>query len=270
MCQVLNVVRNGFYQWKNRKPSKRLEKTRAMIDEIYKIHDQFEQTYGSPRMWLELLERGIEVSLNTVAKWMREIGVKVKTKKKFVRTTDSKHQLSVAENLLNQDFQQVSRKNEVWLSDITYIKTKEGWLYLAAIKDLFTRKIVGWSMGDHMKKSLVCDALKMAYANEQPEGELVHHSDRGSQYCSEEYQKLLRDKNIQTSMSRKGNCYDNAPMESFFATLKKERVHRRKYETRAEAKQDIFQYIECFYNRVRRHSGIGYMSPVEYESQLAS
>ena len=160
MCQVLNVVRNGFYQWKNRKPSKRLEKTRAMIDEIYKIHDQFEQTYGSPRMWLELLERGIEVSLNTVAKWMREIGVKVKTKKKFVRTTDSKHQLSVAENLLNQDFQQVSRKNEVWLSDITYIKTKEGWLYLAAIKDLFTRKIVGWSMGDHMKKSLVCDQTK--------------------------------------------------------------------------------------------------------------
>jgi len=267
---MLNVTRSGYYKWIDHKPSERSQKTAAMIDEIYKIHQEFDQTYGSPRIWLELLDRGFKSCLNTVAKWMQRIGVRVKTVKKFVRTTDSKHKLPVAENLLNQDFKRVTRANEVWLSDITYIRTKEGWLYLAAVKDLLTRKIVGWSMADHMQRSLVCDALKMAYANEQPEGELLHHSDRGSQYCSAEYQKLLKDRNVQVSMSRKGNCYDNAPMESFFGSLKKERVHHRQYETRAEAKQDIFEYIECFYNRVRRHSAIGYISPSDYAAQLAS
>ena len=246
--------------------SNRAEQQRAIIEEIEAIHsDRNMQNYGSPRVHQELVTRGHEVCENTVAKLMGEHGIHAAGSRKFRVTTNSNHSHPVSENTLNREFEQ-PEANRVWLADITYVWTREGWLYLACVLDAYSRMIVGWSMKPTMTTDLVSDALTMALGRRGVEhDQLLHHSDRGSQYASNAFQQLLADHNIQCSMSRKGNCWDNAMMESFFATLKKERIHQEQYTTREEATSSIFDYIEQFYNRVRRHSALGYISPIEYE-----
>jgi putative transposase len=232
------------------------------------IHTQFKARYGSPRMHKELVARGHDCCVNTVARLMHDHGIVAKTARKFrVTTTDSNHDLPVAENLLDRQFNP-SKANEAWVADITYIPTREGWLYLAVVEDLFSRMVVGWSMAEHMESRLVVDALAMAVQRRLPGEDLLAHSDRGSQYASEHYQLLLGKHGITCSMSRRGDCWDNAPMESFFASLKKELVHDADFATRAEARAAIFEYIEVFYNGQRRHSSLGYVSPAEYEQSL--
>jgi putative transposase len=215
---------------------------------------------------VDLKEKGISCSQKLVARLMKSHQIAAKRKRKFVVTTDSKHDLPVAENKLNQEFT-ATKANKKWVTDITYVWTREGWLYLAAVLDLFSRKVVGWAMDANMERGLVIRALQMALLTRKPEKGLLHHSDRGSQYASNDYQKLLSNNWMDCSMSRKGNCYDNACMESFFATLKQELVYHRQYQTRKEAKQDIFEYIQVWYNRKRRHSALGYLSPEQYENK---
>jgi putative transposase len=264
----MEVSVSGYYAWLKRPESKRKEENQQIVEEIKVIHKQSRNTYGSPRMYVELSKQNIVCSENRVARLMRLYQIAVKRKRKFVVTTDSKHDLPVAENTLNQDFQ-ATKANEKWVTDITYIHTKEGWLYLAVVLDLFSRKVIGWSMDANMERWLVINALKMALRSRHPLKGLLHHSDRGSQYASNDYQQVLNDNNICCSMSRKGNCYDNAVMESFFATLKQELVYKRIYENRKEAKQDIFEYIQVWYNRKRSHSSLGYLSPEEFEHKQA-
>jgi len=262
MCEVLEVSRSGFYAWRRRKESQRAQRQRELVAEMKTIHeDRDMRNYGSPRMHDELVSRGHSVSENTVASLMRQHGLRASCAKKFRVTTDSRHSLPVAENVLN-------RADRIWLADITYIWTQEGWLYLACVLDACSRRIVGWSMQERMTQDLVLDALKMALGRRRPDAGLMHHSDRGSQYASAAFQSLLRAENISCSMSRRGNCWDNAMMESFFATLKKERVHQERYATRAQARRSIFDYIERFYNRLRRHSALGGVSPEQYEQAL--
>jgi transposase InsO family protein len=228
------------------------------------IHQEVKARYGSPRIHAELVARGHACCVDTVAKLMSQAGVAAKTKRKFRCTTDSNHGHPVAENLVDRQFEPEA-PNRVWTADITYIPTREGWLYLAAVEDLYSRQVVGWSMSERIDSRLVVDALEMAVSRRLPGEGLVAHSDRGSQYASEHYRRLLASHEITCSMSRRANCWDNAPMESFFASLKKELVHGEDYTTRAEARSSIFEYIEVFYNRVRRHSSLGYQSPIEYE-----
>lgn len=271
MCEVLEVSRSGFYAWRSRPESERSKHHREIIIRIEEIHaDCDTRFYGSPRIQKELAAQGIESSENTVAKLMRDYELAAKTRKKYKVTTDSDHPLPVAENLLNREFEQET-PDRVWLADITYVWTLEGWLYLAAVLDTHSRKIVGWSMSHRMEKSLVMDALQMALGRRRPDqaNSLMHHSDRGSQYASQAFQDLLREHNITCSMSRRANCWDNAMMESFFATLKKERIHHESYATREAARQSIFEYIELFYNPRRLHSALGYLSPNDYEKQAA-
>lgn len=246
--------------------SKRAEQQRAIVKEIEAIHsDRDMKSYGSPRIHRELIARGHEVCENTVAKLMSEYGIHAAGSRKFRVTTDSNHSLPIAENTLNRSFDQ-AEANRVWLADITYVWTQEGWLYLACVLDVYSRIIVGWSMKPRMTTDLVSDALTMALGRRGVNCDgLMHHSDRGSQYASHAFQELLAEHNIECSMSRKGDCWDNAMMESFFATLKKELVHQNRYATRDEAIASIFDYIERFYNRIRRHSALGYISPEEYE-----
>ena len=267
MCEVLEVSRNGFYAWRKRSESERAQRHRELLAEMQAIHaDQDMRCYGSPRMHQELAARGRTVCENTVAKLMADHGLRAASAPKFKATTDSNHSHPVAQNTLNREFEQAS-PDRVWLADITYVWTREGWLYLACVLDTYSRKIVGWSMGERITQQLVIDALRMALGRRRDrEEELLHHSDRGSQYASGAFQELLREENITCSMSRKGNCWDNAMMESFFATLKKERLHREEYATRAEARASVFDYIERFYNRLRRHSALGYVSPEQYEA----
>lgn len=266
LCEVLEVSRNGFYAWRNRSESERAKRHRKLLAEMKTIHaDKDMKCYGSPRMLEELAVRGWSVSENTVAKLMADHGLRATSAPKFKATTDSNHAHSIAGNALNREFEQDS-PDRVWLADITYIWTREGWLYLACVLDTYSRKIVGWSMSERITQELVIDAMQMALAHRRDrKGKLMHHSDRGSQYASGAFQKLLREENITCSMSRKGNCWDNAMMESFFATLKKERVHREDYATRPEARASVFDYIERFYNRLRRHSALDYLSPEQYE-----
>ncbi len=267
LCDALGVSRSGLSAWRERPESDRSQRQRELVEEMQSIHEErHKDCYGSPRMHRELLARDYEVCENTVAKLMKAHDLKSSTKQKFRQTTDSNHPHPVAENLLNQAFEQ-EKPDTVWVSDITYIWTGEGWLYLMCVLDLFSRKVVGWSMSKRMTKDLVLSAMKMALLRRRPYAELMHHSDRGSQYASHAFQQLLKDENITCSMSRKGNCYDNAVMESFFASLKKELVHHEDYQTRAEARQSIFEYIEVFYNQERLHSALGYVSPNEYERQ---
>jgi len=228
------------------------------------VHKISRGTYGSPRITRALKKKGIVCGKNRVARLMHDNGITGKTKRKYKATTNSKHNYPVAENLINQNFN-IDRPNQIWVADITYIPTDEGWLYLAAIEDLFQRKIVGWAMNSTMTRQLTLDALRQAVKRYRPPAGLIHHSDRGSQYASHEYQQALRDYQFITSMSRKGNCYDNACMESFFGTLKLELIYGNRFKTRAEARQAVFEYIEVFYNRIRLHSSLGYMSPLEYE-----
>jgi transposase InsO family protein len=264
MCCVMEVSASGYYAWRDRPLSERAQANQKLVDEIRDIHAASRKTYGSPRIHAELVARGFTVSKNRVARLMRAEDVRARRKRKHKITTDSQHNYPVAPNLLNRDFQ-AEAPNEKWLGDITFIPTAEGWLYLAAILDLFSRKIVGWAMEDTLKSILVERAYQMAVQNRQPAAGLLHHSDRGSQYAGGAYQSLLTAHQLQVSMSDTGDCFDNAPMESFFSTLKCEHVHFQDYHTRSEAKTNIFAYIEGFYNRTRRHSSLGYLSPDEFE-----
>jgi transposase InsO family protein len=269
MCRALGVSRAGYYAWRARKPSAAEVRRAELTEEVKEIHAEVRGRYGSPRIHAELVARGHACCVNFVAKVMREAGIAAKTKRKFRQTTDSNHAMPVAENLLDREFDP-EEPNESWVADITYIPTREGWLYLAVVEDLFSRMVVGWSMAETMTSRLVVDALEMALARRLSlkgslSSGLVAHSDRGSQYASEHYQRRLAEERIGCSMSRRGDCWDNAPMESFFASLKKELVHHEDYATREQAKASIFEYIEAFYNRARRHSALGYVAPAEYE-----
>jgi len=265
MCRVLEVSRAGFYAWRSRAPSAAQVRREALTEQVARIHAQVKGRYGSPRVHAELVARGTPCCENTVARVMREAGIAAKTRRKFRQTTDSNHPHPVAPNVLDRDFDP-AEPNASWVADVTYVPTREGWLDLAVVIDLFSRMVVGWSMAATMTSRLVVDALEMAVVR-RPEGcpGLVAHSDRGSQYASEHYRRRLEEERITCSMSRRGNCWDNAPMESFFASLKKELVHGEDYATRAEATASIFEYLEAFYNRVRRHSSLGYVAPAEYE-----
>ena len=266
MCRVLAVVRSGYYQWRKQPLSTRKMADLVLLMHIKDIFEQSRETYGSYRIQAELADEGLRCGRKRVARLMREYNLEPKTVRPFrAVTTDSNHQLPVAPNRLNQEFT-ADRPDQSWLTDITYVPTAEGWLYLAVVLDLYSRRIVGWAMSDSLHRQLVIDALQMAIMARQPPPGLLHHSDRGSQYASDDYQALLTQASMVSSMSRKGNCYDNAPVESFFGTLKTELVFHQQYATRAEARLDIFEYIELFYNRFRRHSALGYKSPVKYEA----
>jgi len=264
MCGLLEVSTSGYYAWRARPLSGRARANREMIVEIQDIYMQSRQTYGSPRVHAELLARGFSASKNRVARLMRAENIQSRRKKKRKVTTNSRHAYPIAPNLLQRDFQ-AAAPNEKWLADITFIPTGGGWLYLAAILDLFSRKVIGWAMDTSLESVLVEQAFHMAVQNRKLVEGLLHHTDRGSQYASGGYRKLLTGYDIQASMSNTGDCFDNAPMESFFSTLKCEQVHLQNYITRAEARTDIFAYIEGFYNRLRRHSSLGYLSPEEFE-----
>jgi putative transposase len=264
MCRVLEVTPGGYYRWRGRPSSARALRIEALVEAIREVHGEAKARYGSPRIHAELVARGKPRCVNTVARLMREHGIAAKTKRKSRCTTDSNHGQPVAENVLDREFEPEAA-DRAWTADITYIPTREGWLYLAAVEDLHSRRIVGWAMGGRIDSRLVVDALEMAVARRMPGEGLVAHSDRGSQYAREHYRRILSGHGITRSMSRRANCWDNAPMESFFATLKKELVHDEDYQTRQEARASIFEFIEVFYNRVRRHSALGYKSPIEYE-----
>lgn len=264
MCDALDVSESGFHAWAARPAPAAANRRDALVAAIRQIDGEVRGRYGSPRMTAELNARGHACTENTVAKLMRDNGIRAKTAKRFVRTTDSRHGLPVAENLLARDFSPAG-PNVSWAADITYIPTADGWLYLAVVEDLFSRMIVGWSMDETMTSRLVVDALGMALARRAPGGDLTAHSDRGSQYASAHYRDLLSRSGIACSMSGRAQCWDNAPVESFFASLKKELVHHEKYTTREHAKASIFEYVEIFYNRVRRHSSLGLLSPEQFE-----
>ena len=266
MCEVLEMSRGGFYTWLRNPESERSRSNRALLSEIRIAFDRSRQTYGSPRLAVELNESGVSCSENRVARLMRLSGIRAIGKRKYRVTTNSKHNHPVAENLLNRNFS-TDHPNEVWLSDITYVWTTEGWLYLAGVIDLYSRMLVGWSMGPRVTAELTLKALRQAIRRRDVKPDLMHHSDRGGQYAATEYQKLLKKTEMICSMSRKGDCWDNAPIESFFATLKTELVYREQFKTKQEAKTKIFEYIEVFYNRQRRHSTLGYKSPVDFERQ---
>ena len=264
MCKVLGVSRSGYYTWRKRKPGKRWNENELLLERIQEIHQKNRRVYGSPRITEELREQGTRCGKNRIARIMKDNGIRAEVKRRFRKTTDSKHNYSLAANLLIQD----GYKGPLWASDITFVPTNEGWLYVSAVMSVKFRKIIGLSMKDQLTEELAATALKQAVTREKPSEGLIHHSDRGRQYASYGYQALLRRYGITPSMSRKGNCYDNAYMESFFSTLKRELVHGERYRTREEARLSIFEYVEVFYNRTRKHSGLGYKSPEQYEKSL--
>lgn len=263
-CGVLEVSISGYQAWKRGGSPNRKRLTDAqMLALIQAIHTELKSAYGSPRMVRELRDRGFPASKERVERLMRENGIRARHKRRFKATTDSKHALPVAPNLLDRDFAP-AKPNQVWTADMTYIWTDEGWLYLAVVLDLFNREVVGWSIKPRMTADIVIDALTMAWFRRKPMPGLIHHSDRGSQYASHAFQARLEEYGMICSMSRKGNCWDNAPSESFFNSLKNERVHGTRYRTRPDAKADLFDYIEPFYNRRRQHSTLGYASPMKF------
>ena len=267
MCAVLGVSPAGYYAWRTRPESERSIANRDLLSEVRRVHRDNRGRYGSPRIHAELRDRG--VSRGRIERLMRRHGIRaVMARVWHPRTTDSRHNLPVAPNLVDRNFTAVA-PNRVWLADITYIRTDQGWLYLAAVMDLYSRKIVGYATADHLRTELPLAALRMASKARRPEAGLIHHSDRGVQYASADYRKALQSIRALASMSHKADCYDNAPMESFFHTLKTELVHHRHYATRAEAERDIFAYVEGFYNRTRLHSAIGYISPIRMELKAA-
>jgi putative transposase len=268
LCRVLNVSRQGFYAWLGRKPCSRQQRDDSLRRSIGRAFDESGGSYGSPRVHLELQSKGLVTSRRRVARLMREHGLVARPRRRrFVRTTDSRHGYRIAPNLLARDFAP-ELPNRAWATDITYIATKQGWLYLAVILDLYSRKVVGWSMQPYLDRRLVLAALEMAIASRRPAPGLVHHSDRGVQYACDEYQRTLAEAEIVPSMSRKADCWDNAVVESFFSTLKQELVYRRQFTSHDEARAAIFEYVEGFYNRRRRHSTLGYLSPMEYERRV--
>jgi transposase InsO family protein len=264
LCAVLGVSPSGYYAWQGRPLSEHARANQKLMAEIRVIHARSRGTYGSPRVHADLVAGGLPVGRKRVARLMRAEHLWGQRKTKRPHTTDSQHEFPVALNRLGRDFH-ATRPNEKWLADITYIPTAEGWLYLAVVLDLFSRKIVGWAFANTLESNLVEQAFRMAVGERVELTGLLHHSDRGVQYAARSYQQLLASQQIQVSMSRRGNCYDNAPMESFFSTLKGEQVHFQNYQTRQEAQSDIFSYMLGFYNRERRHSSLEYLSPEEFE-----
>jgi len=266
MCRVLEVSRSGYYDWRNRPLSARAQANQHLTDDIRRLHTEHKGRVGAPRVTRHLREEGQRVGKNRVAHLMRSEGLRAKAARKYKATTNSNHNLPVAPNLLEQDFS-ATAPNQKWVSDITYIATDEGWLYLAVVLDLHSRLVVGWAMSERMTAKLVCDALQMAlWRRKRPRGVIVH-SDRGSQYCSGDYQRLLRDNDLVCSMSKKGDCYDNAAMESWNHSLKVEAIHGERFVTRQAAKDQVFEYVEVYYNRKRLHSRLGYLSPEAFELQ---
>ena len=268
MCRALAVSAAGYYAWRIRPESARSVSDRTTLSVIRVIHRESRETYGSPRIWKALVTQGHRIGEHRVARLMRQDGIRAKTVTKWRATTQSQHRFPVAANTLERAFT-VEAPNRVWAGDITYVWTLEGWLYLAVLLDLYSRRVVGWAMSQRITVELTEQALTMALAKRAPTAGLLHHSDRGSQYAATSYQRVLDEYGLIPSMSRKGNCWDNACVKSFFGTLKRELVYQRQYATRSEATQDIFEYIEVFYNRQRRHSTLGYHSPAEYEARAA-
>ena len=269
MCDVMGVSPSGYYAWRGRPESPRRAANSALLGEIRRVHTAHRGRYGAQRVHATLCAEGHEASRGRVERLMRHHGIRAITPRRFlVCTTDSHHDLPIAPNRLDRNFA-AERPNQVWLADITYVPTGEGWLYLAAVLDLCTRKIIGWAMRDHMRADLTIAALTMAVQRQKPPPGLIHHSDRGSQYAAAEYRKLIKAAGMVQSMSRKGNCWDNAPMESCFGTLKTELVHQTSYPTREAAKRDLFAYIEGYYNRQRLHSALGYITPEQAERKAA-
>lgn len=268
MCRVMSVSSTGYYEWLSRPESKRSQEDKALKAEIRVIHERSRKTYGERRIKDDLADMGKNISRQRINRLMKEEELICKTKRRFKATTDSRHNKPVADNLLERDFHR-DQPNQAYVGDITYVPTREGWLYLSVFIDLYSRAVVGWSMSNRMTATLVTDSLKMAMWKRRPQAGLLVHSDRGSQYASERYQSLLNDNKFVCSMSRKGNCWDNAVAESFFHTLKTELIHHEDFQNREEAHQAIFEYIEVFYNRQRKHSTNGYLAPFVYEQNLA-
>ena len=264
MCRVLQVSRAGYYAWCQRPPAPRTLKDQTLALEVAAIHAESRGRYGSPRVHAELRERGQRTARKRVARLMRAAGLCARERRRFRCTTDARHGMAIKSNLLARRFA-VPAPNCGWVTDITYLWTMEGWLYLAVILDLFSRRVVGWAVSERLERGVALDALQMALTDRQPPQGLLHHSDRGSQYASHEYQQLLAAHGVLSSMSRKGNCWDNAVAESFFATLKLELVYQSHWRTRTQARSEVFEYIESFYNRQRRHSALGYLCPHEFE-----
>ena len=265
LCRVLEVSTSGYYAWFKRPELTIRQREEMRLElEIRAAHKRTRQTYGPERLQRDLADNGVVVGVHRIKRIRRKLGLRCRQKRKFKVTTDSRHSLPVAENLLDQKFE-ASAPNKIWLTDITYIPTGEGWLYLAGHKDLFTGEVVGYAMSERMTKNLVSQSLLRAITGKRPAAGLIHHSDRGSQYCAREYTLLLDRYGMKASMSRKGNCYDNAPMESFWGVLKNEQIHHCRYETRQEAIMDITEYIEIFYNRQRKQAKLGFLSPAAFD-----
>ena len=268
VCDVLKVSRSGYYAWKGRPPAAQAARRAELVGQIREVFAENRQVYGSPRVHRELDAKGIPCSENTVAKLMRREGIRSKAVRRFViKTTDSRHDHPVAENTLAREFYP-DEPDTAWVADITSIPTAQGWVYLAVVIDLCTRMVVGWATATHLRAELACDALRMALLQRKPQSGFLHHSDRGVQYASTEYRSILAAHGGEASMSRRGNCYDNAVAESFFSTLKREETHHANYADHDEAHRSLFDYIEIFYNRRRRHSTLGYRSPAEFEKHL--
>lgn len=267
LCAAFEVSRSGYYAWVSRVPGPRAQANALLAVQIHEVYQQHRQNYGSPRVTKQLRQQGHRCTRKRVERLMREHRLRGRQQKRFkVTTTNSDHDQPIAPNRLKG--LAIAAPNQVWAADITYVPTAEGWLYVAGVLDLYSRKLVGWAMAAHLETSLTLDALKMAILQRLPGAGLIHHSDRGVQYASGDFRQRLQDHGIQASMSRKGCCYDNAVMESFWSSLKNELVHRCVYQTRAQARQSIFEWIEVYYNRVRLHSSLGYKSPVDFENQL--
>ncbi len=268
MCRLLGISASGYYAWRTRPESARARQDRELMPKIRRIFEVSKGVYGSPRVHAELVAEGVTVGRNKIAHLMRLEGLRGCPKRRFRTTTQREPAHPVAQNLLKQDFK-AQAPNRRWAADITYISTRQGWLYLAVVMDLYSRRIVGWSMSHWMSRHLVVDALRMAIAARRPDGPLIHHSDRGGQYTSDDSRDELAKHGIACSMSASANCYDNAVVESFFGLLKRERVNRVRYRTREEARADLFEYIEVFYNRKRRHGYLGNVSPADFEERSA-
>ena len=266
MFKVLGVSSSGYYDWARRKPSLRLKRRKQLGVMVEKVHAASRKIYGYRKVHKEIQALKLSCCRETIRKIMREKGLCSKVVRPFMVTTDSGHELPIHSNILNRDFS-AQTPDQKWVGDITYIRTLEGWLYLAAVMDLYSRRIVGWAMSETIDAQLVCDAFAMARDNRGPGSGLLFHSDRGVQYASDKFQRMLDGSGVQCSMSRKGNCWDNACMESFFGKLKTEHIGKIIYRTKAEASQEVFWYIEVFYNRKRRHASLGYVSPVDFEAQ---
>jgi putative transposase len=266
MAFLFVVSTSGFYRWLKRKPTRREQEEPRLRLEVQAAHKRTRGVYGVERLQADLSDHGVSIGVHRVKRIRKDLGICCKQKKAYKKTTNSSHKLPVADNHLNRQFT-ATAPNQVWVADITYIRTNEGWLYLAGHRDIFNGEMVGYAMGERMTKNLVSQSLFRAVAARRPAKRLLHHSDRGSQYCAAEYRKLLDQFGMKASMSRRGNCYDNAPMESFWGTLKNELVHHRQYATRQEAIREITEYIEIFYNRQRKQAKLGYLSPAAYEKQ---